>query len=142
MQDAREAGYERVQIPWDAVTFLDRPAIFQQDVDRSLPLYAYVVQQGKETLPRPSSPLIQSYVDMFVGGALDLDASAEFLEHNYSFTAEALETTYDWGSDWINDRPMPYRPHAHLPRAPDIDQALLRHVPHKHLMAVRLPSRQ
>ena len=142
IQDKREAGYDRVVIPWEVVEFLDKPAIFQQPIDQSLPLYAYVVKKGKGTLPRPASPLVQSYIDIFVSGALELDASVEFLDRNYSFTAEALETTYDWSSEWINDRAMPFRPHAHLPRAADIDMALLRYVPHEHLQAVRLPGRQ
>jgi len=139
-QDQREAGYERTQIPWEAVTLLDIGPGTLETPDKSLPLYAYVVMEGRETLPGPATPIAQSYVDIFLGGALDIDAEVRFADSSYSFTAEVIATTYGWSSHWVNDRILPYRAHAHNPQTPAIDRALLKHVPPQHLQGIRLPQ--
>ena len=141
MQDKREAGYKRLQIPWETVEFLDSksPGTPLANPDKSLPLYAYVVEEGRETLPRAATPIAQSYVDIFIGGALDIDQEVRFSDPEYSFTAEALATTYDWSTHWVNDRVLPYRAHAHNPQVVDINNALLRHVSPEYLQGVRLP---
>lgn len=79
---------------------------------------------SEESVMTPSSvhPIVQSYVDLFVGGALELEDSNNVSDYAMSVIA----STYDWSKHWINDRTTPYRPLAKDPLAAKITAALQR----------------
>lgn len=91
--DAREQGYDRIQLPWHDVKSLN---------DQTLPtagvLWAYVGHHVGE--PGPDKPIMQSYLDVILNGCLDY--SVEFAER---FT----QTTELW-QHLVDDRHNPQYP--------------------------------
>jgi hypothetical protein len=56
--------------------------------------------------PTAASPIVQSYVDLVVGGALELEK-----ENNMSgFAVDVITSTDAWSKHWVNDRVYPRRP--------------------------------
>jgi hypothetical protein len=114
--DAREQGYARLPVPRDMI----QPVSWQ-----ALPptgeIWIYVpMRPGHapgEALPLadPEFPLLQSYIDVVVEGALD---------YGEAYAREVLETTADWSRYWLNDRELARRPWVHDPRAGAIDALL------------------
>eukprot|EP00747_Dinoflagellata_sp_TGD_P061660 gnl/TRDRNA2_/TRDRNA2_152627_c0_seq1.p2 gnl/TRDRNA2_/TRDRNA2_152627_c0~~gnl/TRDRNA2_/TRDRNA2_152627_c0_seq1.p2 ORF type:complete len:155 (+),score=14.39 gnl/TRDRNA2_/TRDRNA2_152627_c0_seq1:208-672(+) len=71
--------------------------------------------------PTAQHPIVQSYVDIFVGGALEL-------EKRFSLTGYAeqiVASTDAWSNFWVNDRIMPYRPFSSEARAAEITRTLI-----------------
>lgn len=95
--DRREAGYQRQHVGHNHVAH----QYGSTPIDPALPIYTYV-----SPLPMPSTehnPVLQSYQDVFLHGAL---------EHGAEFAADTLETTVHWDS-WIDlDRADPRYPRA------------------------------
>jgi len=71
--------------------------------------------------PTPSAPICQSYVDLLVGGALELQERMQVPD----FAQGVVRTTYDWSEHWVNDRATPYQPQQSDELAPAITQALV-----------------
>jgi hypothetical protein len=56
--------------------------------------------------PTAASPIVQSYVDLVVGGALELEK-----DNNLSgFAVDVVSSTDAWSEHWVNDRVYPHRP--------------------------------
>jgi len=100
--DAREAGYERVEVPRadiEALSWERLPEVGQ--------IWVYVTHApGKPPgvgLEPPSTmfPILQSYVDVVIEGGL---------EYGPDFAREIIETTKGWSPDWLNDRELARRP--------------------------------
>lgn len=110
--DRREGGYDRVEV--DPV--LIEPAGWQ-GLPRGGRVWIYVPkgQEGKAELPDATFPLVQSYIDVVLEGAL-----AEGVD----FARELIATTFDWSRFWIDDRPVPRRPWSATPEAGTIDRLL------------------
>jgi len=115
--DVREQGYTRVEVPRDEiepVSWMPLPA--------SGRIWVYIpVEAGGEPdvgLSPASAefPLLQSYIDVVVEGAL---------EYGESFANELLETTSDWSDYWLNDRELARRPWVHNPAASRVDELLM-----------------
>lgn len=114
--DRREAGYDRVEL--DAVHL---EAIGWQGLPRIGRVWIYVPRDVAGKLPKdlkgPDAdfPLLQSYIDVVMQGALD---------EGIEFARELLETSFDWSPFWLDDRPLPRRPWASTPQAGAIDRLL------------------
>jgi hypothetical protein len=90
-----------------------------------------------ETLAAPDAeyPIVQSYVDIFITGCLELQTRVA--DPDLDFVAQCVQTTDGWSKHWVNDRPMPRRPYIYQPRAWDIDKNLKRLLP-EYIGAVRI----
>lgn len=68
-------------------------------------------------------PIVQSYVDVCVGGCLEIEEA--FPEARaIGFARQFVLGTDDWHGPWMNDRINPWRPSVAEPRAWDIDALL------------------
>ena len=105
--DQREAGYCRVEVPWELVTCLSWEKL--PDAQKTN-LWMYVPEKPEQ--PSIDYPILQSYVDVCITGCL---------EYGEEFAREFLETTLGWNQFWINDRLLPRRPWIHCPNYEDID---------------------
>jgi hypothetical protein len=93
--DRREAGYTRVEVPASQIE-----AVGWQRLPESGHIWIYVPvradRQGVpgEGLPEPDAdhPLLQSYIDVVVEGALEYDPD---------FAREILETSDGWSRFWL-----------------------------------------
>ncbi|MDO9102071.1 MAG: gamma-glutamylcyclotransferase family protein [Candidatus Nitrotoga sp.] len=70
-------------------------------------------------------PIVQSYVDIFLSGCLELEQRFELKD----FAKQCLFTTSNWSTQWVNDRIYPRRPFIYQPKAGRIDQLLKEHLP-------------
>lgn len=118
--DRREGGYRRVEV---------EPALLEavgwQGLPRSGRVWIYVpksVDLSREggapdngLPPNAAFPLVQSYIDVVLQGALAEGAA---------FARELIETTFDWSEFWLDDRPTPRRPWAQTEQAGAIDRLL------------------
>lgn len=114
--DEREEGYTRVQVPRnmiEAVGWISLPKEGQ--------IWVYVPDgpsgEAGVGLPLPDAfyPVLQSYIDICVTGAL---------EYGEDFAREFLETTFGWGPYWLNDRELPRRPWVHQKKYKIVDAML------------------
>ena len=117
--DAREDGYCRVAVPGAQLLLLG-----------GLPpepgeIWIYVNKPRRIAAPSSRFPIVQSYVDIFVGGCLELERQYQL----QSFAEECIGSTYDWSKHWVNDRIYPRRPFIHQPDAAAIDKLLQRRLP-------------
>jgi hypothetical protein len=120
--DEREQGYTRVEVPASQIE-----AVSWQRLPESGHIWIYVPVRADgqgapgEGLPEPDAdyPLLQSYIDVVVEGALEYDAE---------FAREVVDTTDGWNGFWLNDRELARRPLVHDPKAAKVD-ALLRGTP-------------
>ena len=114
--DAREEGYARVEVPRE-----DIEAVSWQRLPEAGHIWVYVpVRQGGvpgEGLPEPNAsfPLLESYIDVVVEGAL---------EYGPDYARELIETTADWSKYWLNDRELARRPWVHDSKAATVDKFL------------------
>ena len=96
--DHRELGYARVAVAADMLE-----AVSWQSLPQHGSIWTYVPldDQDGPTAASPDFPLLQSYIDVFLEGAL---------EYGSAFAHEAIETTQDWSAYWLNDRALARRP--------------------------------
>ena len=105
-----------------AVTMLDG-----SETPVSGQIWVYVNKPDKIATPTPDIPIVQSYVDIFIAGCLDLQERVA--NQNVDFVAACVRTTAGWSEHWVNDRIYPRRPYKEQPRAFEIDEALRRLLP-------------
>ncbi|MFG1349215.1 gamma-glutamylcyclotransferase family protein [Xanthobacter autotrophicus] len=122
--DRREGGYQRVEVAPALVE-----AVGWQGLPRSGRVWIYVpkgvdmsgVAISREGTPDngippdAAFPLVQSYIDVVLQGAL---------AEGGAFARELIETTFDWSEFWLDDRPIPRRPWAETEQAGAIDRLL------------------
>jgi hypothetical protein len=120
--DAREAGYERVEVPRadiEALSWERLPELGQ--------IWVYVPHApGKQPgvgLEPPSAmfPILQSYVDVVIEGGL---------EYGPAFAQEIIQTTKDWSPDWLNDRELARRPWVFDKKYNAVDKLLAASAPY------------
>eukprot|EP00418_Pyrodinium_bahamense_P008045 CAMPEP_0179123354 /NCGR_PEP_ID=MMETSP0796-20121207/58254_1 /TAXON_ID=73915 /ORGANISM="Pyrodinium bahamense, Strain pbaha01" /LENGTH=268 /DNA_ID=CAMNT_0020821997 /DNA_START=190 /DNA_END=996 /DNA_ORIENTATION=+ len=81
----------------------------------------YPMAQDMVQLPTATFPIAQSYVDLVLSGALQLEA-----KHNVTgFARDTVLSTFGWSRHWVNDRNEPYRPFAQRRMANSIVQTLV-----------------
>jgi hypothetical protein len=112
--DKREKYYCRVAVS---------PALIHRLDQKTLPRAEFWIYEIKpEYIAKPSKkyPLVESYVDIFLSGCLEIEEKF----HLKNFAASCIETTSDWSRYWINDRLYPRRAFVFEPNASKIDQLL------------------
>ena len=120
--DQREIGYRRVLLDPTAITRLDG-----ETAPLPSPIWFYALDESSHR-PNAQYPIVQSYVDLCVGGSLELEGAFPAAKA-YGFAQAFIETTQDWNAYWVNDRIHPRRPFVHVPRAMTIDALLHEAVP-------------
>lgn len=90
--------------------WIDTANLKSLDANYTLPAGAkirwYPMNESDAKEPNAQFPIVQSYVDIFIGGAYELEK-----KYNVpGFAKNVAATTYAWSSNWINDRKVPYRP--------------------------------
>jgi len=120
--DAREIDYCRAAVPPGAVEMLDASSL-------PSPSQIWIYVNKPETLAPPDAdnPIVQSYVDIFITGCLELQTRVA--DEDIDFVEECVRTTDGWSKHWVNDRLMPRRAYHYQPRAFEIDQHLERFLP-------------
>ena len=115
--DAREIDYCRAAVDPASVTMLDGSSLAEESQ-----IWVYTNKPDKIADPSADFPIVQSYVDIFITGCLDMqtlvaDPAVDFVE-------KCVRTTQGWSEHWVNDRIYPRRPFKYQPRAFEIDKAL------------------
>ncbi len=125
--DRREAGYDRVLVPNALIQSLSWMRLPEAGM-----VWIYVPKPGARTsVPDAGHPIVQSYVDLVLSGAL---------AYGEPFAREVVETTFGWDSFWLNDRPFARRPWSANPSAGTIDRLLATTPPAEAAFARRLLS--
>jgi hypothetical protein len=65
---------------------------------------AYLSDSSKVALPNAIQPIVQSYVDVYLGGALEIEASDPTLKAEGTFALSVCQSTRGWNGHWLNDR--------------------------------------
>jgi len=120
--DKREYMYKRVQVP-DA----DVIPLFDTILKETREIWMYV-NTGTKERPSEKLPLVQSYVDMFMKGCIEVGQKYE--GNTDGFTKDCVTMTEGWPTKtrtWIDDRVHPRRPLADEPMARIIDTLLREH---------------
>ena len=83
-------------------------------------IWIYVTKKQKLEPPTHDTPIVQSYVDIFVRGCIQAE---EKFNINH-FAKDCIKTTTQWSIHWENDRIFPRRPTFNEPYADKIDALL------------------
>jgi len=127
--DTREYVYCRAAVKPEQITMLDGstpPANGE--------IWVYVLMPDQNRPANAQFPIIQSYVDIFLSGCLELQGLV--VDPQYDLLAECITTTQGWPRHWVNDRIFPRRP-FHQPNAVQIDTKLHQMLPEQ-FEAIRL----
>lgn len=118
--DKREFSYCRLAVEPENYSLL------KQDIPLS-PGQAWIYVNKPETIATANRnyPIVQSYVDIFLSGCLELEQRFELED----FAKQCLVTTSNWSIQWMNDRVYPRRPFIYQPKAGRIDRLLKEHLP-------------
>ena len=127
--DKREYIYCRAPVPASHVSTLDGSA-----VPTNANIWIYMLKPERDQPANAKFPIIQSYVDIFLTGCIEL--SQRVAVKDLDFVAACVATTKGWPSHWVNDRVNPRRPHQ-VPHAARIDALLHKMLP-KQFDAIRL----
>ncbi len=117
--DQRESRYCRVLVSPNLIQMLDQHPKFDGQI------WIYVSQPIYIKLPSARYPIVQSYVDIFLSGCLEIEKKY----HLENFADQCIETTHYWSSHWVNDRIYPRRPFVHQPNAFEIDKLIKKKLP-------------
>jgi hypothetical protein len=119
--DKRESSYCRAGVPATAIQSLE--VDFAPAADAQT--WIYVSKTDGVALPDAKFPIVQSYVDIFVGGCLEQGQRFGLPD----FARQCIATTDGWSQHWVNDRIYPRRPFIHQPKAGQIDKLLAGQLP-------------
>ncbi|MEP9377597.1 gamma-glutamylcyclotransferase family protein [Aquabacter sp. CN5-332] len=113
--DRREGNYNRVPVSAEHIETVS----WQRLPERGT-IWVYVPKSLSDPsatplLPDAEHPIVQSYVDLVLQGAL---------EYGGTFASELIATTADWGRYWLNDREYARRPWMAIKEAGRIDELL------------------
>lgn len=117
--DARENGYCRVQLSKSQIETLDLSAVPDGEI------WLYANKQQSMASPSRTFPIVQSYVDVFLTGCLQVEAKYQLP----GFARECVVSTHNWSKNWVNDRIYPRRPFVYQPNSGAIDRLLNREIP-------------
>lgn len=119
--DARESFYCRYPVAAEKIELLDGWTL-----PETAQVWIYALKRGQEgDLPSERWPIVQSYVDIFMTGCLDLDARVDHSRFSQlNFAEGCIATTKGWSPHWVNDRLYPRRAFIYQPNASKIDQLL------------------
>jgi hypothetical protein len=127
--DKRESDYCRYEVPSSNITLYKN----EDTLDQNAHYWIYITKDTNLGHPDALHPLMQSYVDLFIGGCMEQAASITHktvdeltFPDDYSFVFDCIKGTRGWTtSHWLNDRIYPQRPWAMNPYAPQIDTVLI-----------------
>ena len=114
--DAREGLYVRAEVRRDQLRMFKGMSIAD---DAKIWIYLAPDPSSVRT-PDAAHPIVQSYVDVFINGCLELQDRYQIAD----FAVHCLSTTTGWSAHWVNDRIYPRRPFVHEPNAMTIDALL------------------
>jgi hypothetical protein len=117
--DEREKIYCREAVLPNTIRSLTSLALPQGEI------WIYVSPKESVKLPTKNYPLIESYVDIFLSGCLQLEKKFKI----EGFAQQCIKTTKGWSPYWENDRLLPRRPWQYQPDALAIDKLLLENLP-------------
>lgn len=83
-----------------------------------------------KTFPSRRFPIVQSYVDIFIRGCLNISKTYKYFDDSYA--KMCISSTIYWPirrGEWINDRIFPRRPLIYEPMAREVDQLLFTMIP-------------
>lgn len=117
--DRRENGYCRVRINIKQIEALEPSPIPAGE------RWIYVNKPHNTAWPSRVYPIVQSYVDIFLSGCLEVERTFQLQD----YARQCITTTQGWSSNWVNDRIYPRRPFIYQPNAGAIDALLKRELP-------------
>lgn len=88
--------------------------------------WIYLSQTDSIAKPNNQFPILQSYVDIFLSGCLEIQQQYQL--PNYA--KQCVLSTAGWAPFWVNDRIFPRRPWQYQPKAKQIDGLLMQQMPH------------
>ena len=116
--DKREFLYDREKVKLNDIEFtFNRFNITEEDS-----IWIYVTKEP--SYPSAEFPIIQSYVDICISGALEIEKEFNIQD----FAVDFIKTTKAWSEHWVNDRIFPRAPHIHQPDAYLIDTVLSQNI--------------
>jgi hypothetical protein len=118
--DQREASYCRVAVPVGAIKALEKDPFAPAGQ-----IWIYANKPESIGVPSARLPIVQSYVDIFVGGCFEQEQRFALA----GFAQQCIATTQHWSAHWVNDRLHARRPFIHQPRARQIDALLSQQLP-------------
>ena len=116
--DAREKGYVRVEVALSEIEAVGWQRVPEKgNVWTYIPLAESGSGMPSQSVAEPNVmfPLLQSYIDVVVEGAL---------EFGPDYARELIETTEGWSRYWLNDRELARRPWVHDPKSAMVDNLL------------------
>lgn len=123
--DAREEFYCREEVSRDMIILLE--SSFEASGFKEPPpgqYWIYVTRPEDTEVPSWEYPIVQSYVDIFISGCLEIQAEHQL--ENYA--QSCIQTTREWAHAWVNDRIHPRRPALYQPQASSIDRLLYQNI--------------
>ena len=134
--DARESGYERVELDPSLLSVIDGHAAATAALasPASHRFWTYVPLETHAA--SEEHPICQTYVDVCVLGCLERGGA----EGGRALAQRWISTTFGWSQFWLNDAPMSRRPWLHRPRHADIDAVLREQSGHTHFDERRHPE--
>jgi hypothetical protein len=129
--DGREAFYCRKRVALEQITLLVKDSVIPDDAQ----VWIYVNKEGNDHRPDEQWPIVQSYVDIFMNGCMQLEKLVT--RPNFDFVDACVTTTQGWSTHWVNDRLYPRRAFIYEPLSSRIDQVLHKHLP-KEFAAIRI----
>lgn len=125
--DSRESYYCRVKVDPSQVKVLNKKAKVKGEI------WIYDSPENVLSAPDAAHPIVQSYVDLFLTGCLELEKKYK-LE---GFAANCIQSTTNWSGYWLNDRIYPRRPFMYSEHALTIDSLLKQYLPNE-FAAIRI----
>ena len=124
--DKREAGYCRKKLDNSKIELL------LKDENKSNKVF-WIYASNTENVRPPSKdfPIVQSYVDLFLGGCFEVEIKYQIKD----FAKQCVETTDNWTKSWLNDRTHPRRPFD-IPFAVRIDNLLKEKISFYHTIKI------
>ncbi|MDJ0653549.1 MAG: hypothetical protein QNJ40_05335 [Xanthomonadales bacterium] len=121
--DGRETYYCRVAVPESNIELLVDDFVFPPDSH----VWIYVNKPDSTFPPDARWPIVQSYVDIFMNGCLELNERTA--NPDFDLVEACITTTRGWSKHWVNDRLYPRRAFIYEPNASKIDGYLNRLLP-------------
>ncbi len=112
--DKREFLYDRKIVELSDIEFTSNSFKITSEDN----IWIYITKEP--SYPSKTYPIIQSYVDICISGALEIEEKF----HIDNFAVDFIQTTQHWSEYWVNDRIFPRAPHIHQPDAYLIDTLL------------------
>ncbi len=117
--DKRERHYQRVNVGLQDLQALTKKPLPDGQY------WLYVVRKARQP-PHQNYPILQSYVDIFLAGCLELQARF----HLPHFARQCITSTNNWHNSWVNDRACKAEPRmASLYTQRRVDKLLQTYLP-------------